>query len=820
MRIDEIDLYGTWKINGLAGSSGQVISYDGSSFGWTQASSTPALNAIRKSGYNHVIVETVNTGNAGTDAITNGDNLLAGYEAAKLLDVGVLGPNKRVTVLLMPGDYDISTSPLELNTSYIDIVGMSTFAGHTILRSSTNSYTITYLQDVDSRLENIDLRVGTIGGVNDNGDSGQYLRWKNVIVNGDCFYHPSVHHFDSINGEFEDIVVKESATFVSAQNNIDGIYKNINYLGNVNAVNLISQSGSISGTYSNIKFTTLGAGIFTAVTDLNVYIDGLIVVSGAAQLIFYGGQNVYGTYKNIFIDGGFAVITANQDIICTIENFTIISGTGDFCSGVGIVNSTSKNLYIDNPSNKGFCSTNSILSGTFSNITFNGFSDLFVSGATTSGYFENIQAGSGGNFFNSNGGNLTGTFKDIEVQSLNNNTFFTNGGDIDGYFENIEIKNSTLSNAFSTEQSSGKIVGTFKNINLLSVTGNIFQSYGDLDGTFENIEITDNGTLPGLVFVCYGDGSILGKFKNISVSKANYLFNAFTGGGINGDFENISFGDIYYAGAPGGTSKIFVSTTSNLLGKYKNISTRNPLGTIFEAGDYINIQVENISLNGVDKCFVAVNNLLGTYKNIRVGDILNPTDDSFKGNPVDIIVDDFVIGNGNSSYDLFFSGDLLTGTFSNIEIGSGFDNVFVNTSAFFSGTFKNIRIGDCASYIFNGGGFGGLNSYIDNLISVDRFYAPFGGTIRNSKIGDGSSGWAFDISTADTVIENCEVNGLDAGPPDYGIYSSIGPINVYISYTYLTGYGIDVGSPPFVPATITNLLNPSYNIDPNQTWPT
>jgi len=211
-----------------------------------------------------------------------------------------------------------------------------------------------------------------------------------------------------------------------------------------------------------------------------------------------------------------------------------------------------------------------------------------------------------------------------------------------------------------------------------------------------------------------------------------------------------------------------------------------------------------------------LNNLKGTYKNTRIGNILNPPSGSFMGSDIDIVVDDFLIGTGDNSWSLFESGDFLIGTFSNIEVGSGFNNVFVNTSSTFNGTFKNIRIGDCSGDIFSGGNFSGVNSYIDNLISVDRFSTQFGGTIRNSKFGDGSSGWAFDIIAANTVVENCEISGVVPGPPDYTIFSSLGgSINAYISYTHLSGNGgIQV-------ASITNLLNPSYNVgDDNQTWPT
>jgi hypothetical protein len=165
MRIDEIDLYGNILISGFTGSEGQILTYNTSgAFDWGTASSEssgPTSSYFKTSGYNYVICETVNTNNPSTDAITNGDNLFNAYLAAKSLNVGGLSVTNRVVVLLMPGDYDLSSDQFHLDTSFIDLVGISSNPYNTILRSSTQFATLFYTTPVDSALKNLHLKQGT-----------------------------------------------------------------------------------------------------------------------------------------------------------------------------------------------------------------------------------------------------------------------------------------------------------------------------------------------------------------------------------------------------------------------------------------------------------------------------------------------------------------------------------------------------------------------------------------------------------------------------------------------------------------------------------
>jgi hypothetical protein len=200
MRIDEIDLYGNLLISGSTGSEGQILTYDTNGiFAWGTASGGsggPTSSYFKTSGYNYVICETVNTGDENADAITNGTNLQNAYAYAKTLDVGTKSATNRVVVLLMPGDYNLSSSQFQLDTSFIDLVGISTNPYNTILRSSTQFATLFYTAAVDSALKNVYLKQGTYRSVSDaeNAGDGSYLRWKNLIISDNCFSTDSFYN--------------------------------------------------------------------------------------------------------------------------------------------------------------------------------------------------------------------------------------------------------------------------------------------------------------------------------------------------------------------------------------------------------------------------------------------------------------------------------------------------------------------------------------------------------------------------------------------------------------------------------------------------
>jgi hypothetical protein len=62
------------------------------------------------------------------NAMTNGANLIAAYATAKALTPHgqALGADNRAVVLVPPGKYDLGSSQLDMDTQYVDLVGLST----------------------------------------------------------------------------------------------------------------------------------------------------------------------------------------------------------------------------------------------------------------------------------------------------------------------------------------------------------------------------------------------------------------------------------------------------------------------------------------------------------------------------------------------------------------------------------------------------------------------------------------------------------------------------------------------------------------------
>ena len=131
MRFDEINIIGEFKINGLTGSPGQALGLSGSEFTWITVSASSVIDAVLLTGTDYVICQSVNTGNPGTDAIENGNRLKSAYATASALYM-----TNRVSVLITPGDYDFGATPLQLTTTKVDLIGMSSDASDVILRGS------------------------------------------------------------------------------------------------------------------------------------------------------------------------------------------------------------------------------------------------------------------------------------------------------------------------------------------------------------------------------------------------------------------------------------------------------------------------------------------------------------------------------------------------------------------------------------------------------------------------------------------------------------------------------------------------------------
>jgi len=815
MRIDEIDLYGTLLISGSTGSEGQILTYgnDGG-FAWGTASggsSGPTSSYFKTSGYNYVICETVNNGiDPSADAIINGTNLANAYDLAKTLDVGTKSATNRVVVLLMPGDYDITT--FLLDTSFIDLVGVSTNPYDTILRSTTQYATLEYSLPVDSALKNLYLKPGTLLSVDnyEGAGEGSYLRWENLILSGNAFWTGSAYGFTNIYGEFKNIKVLDNCYSFVSSGIIDGIFDNIevgdgvysfftggggsNITGTYSNIEIGDNSfgfqsgGGISGRYENIK-SGLNTQIFTTNGGAGGNISGYFENIKSSSDSFAQGSSgdITGTFKNIKIDGGNLNFMAYSNIDGIFDNIEI--GDTD---------------YVFSIAGPGY------ITGTFSNIKIGNLTNyVFKYGDPISGSFKNITIGNTGDAFFSNATSLIGEFENITIGNVTNDVFKATDM-ISGSFKNITIGDITNNSAFHTDGGSGQILGTFDEIkigNIASTTGYFFSSGSTMSGTFSNIEIGDASQYLSNVrtFTTFINGVILGSYENLKIGSTSYLFYC-NGDLMSGIFNNIQFKEVALQSFSG----YFIS------GTYSNIKTSSIQASFFDAAAFNPIcslsgTFENIEIPGSTNLLFSSGNLSGTFRNIKLGDLSGITGDVFYSSSSTDLTGTFEnieVGNGNSSYDVFKSyGGSIIGTFSNIKIGEGWNYSFNASSGAggFSGYFKDIYISALDSdYAFYGASVSST-TIIDNLWCDNRFFAGLGGKLLNSTIygHNNGDGWALDIQSDGTIIENCKIMGRINGPPDYTIYSSTGAkSNVQILYTILYEN---------VEAASITLITPNYN---------
>lgn len=812
MRIDEIDLYGNILISGFTGSEGQILTYDtNGSFAWGTASGGiggPTSSYFKTSGYNYVICETVNTGNPSTDALTNGTNLSNAYALAKTLDVGTKSATNRVVVLLMPGDYDIGqTGQFYLDTSFIDLVGISSNPYDTVLRSSKQFATLFYTVAVDSALKNVHLKQGTNLSVSDaeGAGDGSYLRWENLILEGFLFSDGITFGFSNIYGEFKNIKILDYSYYFVAGANIYGIFENIESVGsNGGGFILAGQAttGSINGTFSNINFNFSGSCFVTSGGSLSGYYENINILDASGTDIFRG-YSINGTFKSIKIGG------------VGINNVFLANSEGD-------VSGYYENIQISDVVNA-FYSVDQNIYGTYKNIEIYSLSSsAFYSSLDISGVFENIKVGGNSSqyFFSANGvfGSLLGSFKNIKIGDVSSSVFSAYST-IDGIFENIKVGNvnnlftsingpylqGTFSNIESGDAntsfySAGTVSGYFSDIKIVNSVAASYPCFsGDsgLTGTFENIEI---GDMPNLN-VLSSLGDVSGNFKNIKVGSTSNLFFS-TGQYLTGTFDKIEFGLSGYT---------FYNNTGSILGTYSNIKTSSEVSIIFASnidliGTFENIEISNI-INTY--AFNAQNSLSGTFRNIKLGDLSGIEADVFcsvanlTGNFENIEVG---VG-GNITFDIFKSnGNNIIGTFSNIKIGDGWNHAFFAASI--SGYYKDITIGNCSTSIFYSGEIS-VGTTIDNLYSLTGIDASTSlkGRLINSTIIDSVHVWQLriDVSVSPMpIVENCKLITNSDGA-NISIFPVNGPVSdIQVLYT-ATNEG-------FYTAGGDSLMTPNYNI--------
>jgi hypothetical protein len=793
MRIDEIDLYGDFKINGLTGTTGQFLGMSGSDLVWLDAAAPTGGMSVYGSRY-------VYCNSVTYSATMSGQILKEAYASAST--IGGLSADTRAAVLISPGTYDFDTSALQLTDSFIDLVGINSDANSVRLHATFADYVL-YLSGggVDTGLHNLTIGTSSISNLFSDGNNPYYIRWNNIINIGELSSTSDGGSAITLDGEFRNIKVYGAMYPFYTIGNLTGIYDNIEIYDSFLRT-FSTDSSPIIGTFSNIK-----------------------IYGSSFQSFVPGGFDLVGYFDNIKIyqTSDYAFVSPNLNGI--FKNIDIVSGHSSF-NGDNFIDGTFDNITIGSASQSSFYSNVGHIAGTFSNIQIGDCGEFCFSGYNyVSGSFDNITVGNvgpglpnnSGKLFHSPNGYIDGKFKNIKFGTTLEGTdglgqFFGCVGTVSGTFENIEGKEAGVA-FWTTNLNSDDIVGTFSNIKFGNITGVLFmaENSGSINGTFENITCA---TVSAELF--YSTENLSGTFKDITIGNSTTAFKAF-GGNIDGIYQDITVGN---------TGDIFV-VNGNITGTFENIKFGN-VDSAFKGydltGTFKNIDGGTFSIT--TDIFYAVNNLSGVYKNIELGTLLNGYNNVFYGNTIDGTFEDIKMdATAGVIINIFYSADTLTGVFKNIDtntFGPGslslvIDNFFAATSIY--GTFSNISAGGISNAfsaaplygtftdlkinadttLFSLAGAG--NPIIKNSILYGRLGLK-GGTLVDSTVdynhGIGSSARAVVIQNGAT-IERCKL--LTNGSAD-SVYSG-SAVNAKISLT-ITNKAFN--------GNVTNLISTPNNI--------
>ena len=296
------------------------ISVDGTTITGAGTTLSPLIAEKQLTSQNTIIVSSVNTGNPSADAIANGVLLKAAITAADALNIGTRSATNRVAVLLTGGTYDADGTGFTL-PSFIDIVGISSSAANTILTNSTGAYTIIAPLNVDYGLYNIDLRAGTTAAVGDNAEQGQFHRWDNVLISGNC----TTGLIDLI-GDFKRIIGSNAVDFANVTGDIGGSFDV--KIGDV--VNVFTTtSGDISGDII-AEIGDVSAAAFRIQVAGNITANAKVSMGNAQNsFAIFGTGDINGEIECKVLDSTgslFIVLTGNIN-----GSIKLKAGTVNFC---------------------------------------------------------------------------------------------------------------------------------------------------------------------------------------------------------------------------------------------------------------------------------------------------------------------------------------------------------------------------------------------------------------------------------------------------------------------------------------------------------
>jgi hypothetical protein len=703
MRVDSINLVGGFKINGSVGQDSQAIGISGSSAAWVQVSSSvPQEGLLKTSGYNYVIVTAQGTN------LQNGENLISKYATAKALNVGDKSPTNKITLLLMPGVYDLGSSELTLDTNFVDIIGISNNPYDTQIRTNAARTIVLSVTDMNFTLMNVHLGSGASLAIKDTTSTNITLRWKNIVLEGNGFYDGgSEYAFHTLVGSsFEDIKCLSGVYFLVCYSSIETICKNIELdnspLSFYTTVNII-------GDYRNIKGNLSGS-------------------------CFYSGNSIYGTFENIEIQSTTAYIFyCNNEIWGTFKNIKV-SGTIDYIfysafigylNEIRLENIDLGNLFI---TTSAFYASNNF-DATCKNIEIGNYGSYCFYASSMLGTYSSISIGDGGDCFYSSDTNIN--IKDLTAGNVG--TFLSSGSTLQGKFENIKSGNIAGNCFYSSSITSGN----FKNVEIGNVTGLLFSSY-DLQPNIDGLKVLDCSS-----DAFYSSNTIYGSYKNIEMGILSGTKNFYSDNELNIDCDNLSIDST--VGCFFGTN-LFTGTFSNI--NIKSSSESSFLSWISISGYYENIFINSIGYwdyFSTSKNPITVN---GTFKNIK---ILGSNRYILNGINININLDGLEVDTCDRLIycqdDGSTTAGKLFGTYKNIKAN------IINVDIFYF-------------YTLNAKFFNISSNYAQRLFYSDGNEIPHA-RIENFYVGDSST--MFGYSSSDN--SNLEINRLNANTLFMG-YSS------------------------------------------------
>ena len=372
---------------------------------------TLLLEKLGYTGESYVIVKTTN------NATTNGANLLAAYATAKALTPcgQPLSTTNRAAVLVPPGQYNLGTGQLTMNTEFVDLVGLSTARDDQHIYGISNGANTGVLRQTanDVRIENLFVECKRASGtlLANATDPAAYFpdAAKTATVVRNCHfqqsnYARSMRTSIEYAGTYEDCRGYRSSFGGFSGGLASGTFKDCK--GGTGAFG--GTGGATSGTFFNCKADQesfggdggTAGGTFTDCTGGDFTFGAYGTASGTftnctgGDYTFGDGGTAGGTFTNC--TGGVYAFGGDGTASGTFTDCT--GGNGAF-GGDGVASGTFFRC-VGGASSFGDYGT---ASGTFTDCT--GGTYAFASKGTASGTFTGCTGGNGA--FGGDGGDTT-----------------------------------------------------------------------------------------------------------------------------------------------------------------------------------------------------------------------------------------------------------------------------------------------------------------------------------------------------------------------------------------------------------------------------